>query len=176
MGAHPRSRGEHVEADLRCGVGEGSSPLARGTQQKTHPVRVGLGLIPARAGNTRFMSSSRTGCWAHPRSRGEHVKWAQKNQDVKGSSPLARGTPSKLVYSPNPLGLIPARAGNTGVTGAATAGVGAHPRSRGEHPALPAGDSSDTGSSPLARGTPKIVHYPTEREGLIPARAGNTVG
>ena len=52
-GAHPRSRGEHG-----CGssnpelLGEGSSPLARGTHVGLIVGIGAAGLIPARAGNT----------------------------------------------------------------------------------------------------------------------------
>ena len=54
LGAHPRSRGEHllflsIEFALR-----GSSPLARGTRVFLLGRGGGVGLIPARAGNTRL--------------------------------------------------------------------------------------------------------------------------
>ena len=74
---------------------------------------------------------------------------------VRGSSPLARGTHhQRCSYCP-PLGLIPARAGNT------------------VHQLFRARDES--GSSPLARGT-RLPHLsPLVTCGLIPARAGNTL-
>ena len=51
--AHPRSRGEHLTR-FRVGVNDqGSSPLARGTRNLVRGARLSLGLIPARAGNTR---------------------------------------------------------------------------------------------------------------------------
>ena len=54
FGAHPRSRGEHVlqrPGRLRRG---GSSPLARGTPRDNSTEALKIGLIPARAGNTRW--------------------------------------------------------------------------------------------------------------------------
>ena len=71
-------------------------------------------------------------------------------------------------------GLIPARAGTTYVNCTDFALWRAHPRSRGDHPTLPAGDSSETGSSPLARGPLPHRIEPAARRGLIPARAGTT--
>ena len=52
--------------------------------------------------------------------------------------------------------------------------TGAHPRSRGEHSISLIFSSIALGSSPLARGTRVNVHIPGLRNGLIPARAGNT--
>ena len=132
-----------------------------------------FGLIPARAGNTVWLSSCRACVWAHPRSRGEHD--AQSHGDIieSGSSPLARGTRQSGAGKLTRRGLIPARAGNTGRV-AVTGGVRrAHPRSRGEH-RLSAHLYFDLpGSSPLARGTHVLVHEGRGRVGLIPARAGN---
>ena len=51
------------------------------------------------------------------------------------------------------IGLIPARAGNTGTPYLSFTVAKAHPRSRGEHMALSAGARRVSGSSPLARGT-----------------------
>ena len=133
-----------------------------------------FGLIPARAGNTVWLSSCRACVWAHPRSRGEHD--AQSHGDIieSGSSPLARGTRQSGAGKLTRRGLIPARAGNTGRV-AVTGGVRrAHPRSRGEHMALSAGARRVSGSSPLARGTPGADELITPLNGLIPARAGNT--
>ena len=75
-----------------------------------------------------------------------------------GSSPLARGTPA-----PTPVWyvcsrLIPARAGNTSSLNGACALPTAHPRSRGEHSLRENHAAIVPGSSPLARGTPGVVH------------------
>ena len=50
--AHPRSRGEHIAGFDREMVEQGSSPLARGTQDRLTFASFASGLIPARAGNT----------------------------------------------------------------------------------------------------------------------------
>ena len=111
---------------------------------------------------------------AHPRSRGEHVDKATGEVTALGSSPLARGTHEFCFESLVDVGLIPARAGNTTEHDKAGHLLGAHPRSRGEHlqPATPL--RSRLGSSPLARGTPRVPGWKAPVPGLIPARAGNT--
>ena len=111
--AHPRSRGEHIGTGAAACRDWGSSPLARGTLKVTNEVATGRGLIPARAGNTRSISRRATALWAHPRSRGEHVKERMNATAESGSSPLARGTRGFPFAVIQLSGLIPARAGNT---------------------------------------------------------------
>ena len=92
----------------------------------------------------------------------------------EGSSPLARGTRLFVFCFIDKCGLIPARAGNTSLINPSSQIAWAHPRSRGEH--VPGFTKWDAwlGSSPLARGTQRLVRAWQERRGLIPARAGNT--
>ena len=73
------------------------------------------------------------------------------------------------------VGLIPARAGNTDRLRAVLEDLGAHPRSRGEHCPGTVRCRGAGGSSPLARGTLSEMTISTRENGLIPARAGNTV-
>ena len=70
--AHPRSRGEHLNTEPIASVTDGSSPLARGTRHTAFDTRLGLRLIPARAGNTKTAPEPPASTAAHPRSRGEH--------------------------------------------------------------------------------------------------------
>ena len=193
-GAHPRSRGEHCQFSGILRREAGSSPLARGTHCQPLNLIVSVGLIPARAGNTSRLRLLAVRGGAHPRSRGEHRAHGHLPSGCRGSSPLARGTPSTYPTDPDVTGLIPARAGNTRGSLQVQYAKWAHPRSRGEHlidqnKMTEWGGSSPLargtrfgcfvvgcvgGSSPLARGTPvaRVVHiYFT---GLIPARAGNT--
>ena len=153
--AHPRSRGEHSVVCKSPWTSKGSSPLARGTLLDWFNGT----LVPV----------------AHPRSRGEHVNHSYRMMTALGSSPLARGTPiEKVSKCPND-GLIPARAGNTLVPSSLSQVRKAHPRSRGEHFILSARLLWRMGSSPLARGTRNGRHEIGNGQGLIPARAGNTV-
>ena len=134
--AHPRSRGEHEDIRKARRCLEGSSPLARGTLSYVGLAVCATGLIPARAGNTEYIRREAVVCGAHPRSRGEHKSNLNFSTEEQGSSPLARGT-QRVQPAEYPLeGLIPARAGNTEREEALRFGLGAHPRSRGEHPLI----------------------------------------
>ena len=112
---------------------------------------------------------------AHPRSRGEHCACGRCSLSGRGSSPLARGTPSIGAEAVTPKGLIPARAGNTHHAQGGNQQIRAHPRSRGEHARNSLVLSKSGGSSPLARGTLKRSMSSHASAWLIPARAGNTV-
>ena len=94
----------------------------------------------------------------------------------RGSSPLARGTPSAVKDNNSQSGLIPARAGNTRRNLAGAGLPRAHPRSRGEHYIGAPARMFPLGSSPLARGAQHGRSRGTIRRGLIPARAGSTFG
>ena len=135
--AHPRSRGEHRNGFVRQHFVAGSSPLARGTLSIQPAVPLTAGLIPARAGNT----------------------WLKKirTERSEGSSPLARGTLMEPTDYAINTGLIPARAGNTQSPSRFKSKIRAHPRSRGEHAGIECYTTNTTGSSPLARGTPKFL-------------------
>ena len=135
--AHPRSRGEHTIQTSHNVSFHGSSPLARGTRRVIFSPLADVGLIPARAGNTRVKTGELRFTRAHPRSRGEHACWLPSAWFVVGSSPLARGTLFWLLRVCRGQGLIPARAGNTDVLVCCDFRGGAHPRSRGEHGITP---------------------------------------
>ena len=73
----------------------GSSPRARGTlYSHKNPDRI-MRFIPAGAGNTRVYGVSRTAGAVHPRGRGEHDISVGLIGHEYGSSPRARGTPSR---------------------------------------------------------------------------------
>ena len=152
----------------------GSSPLARGTLQRRVMQLDQFGLIPARAGNTWCLWFPIRPLRAHPRSRGEHVPCQVWVERWSGSSPLARGTLIQVEPQGALAGLIPARAGNTrgGLKGPTH--PWAHPRSRGEPISEDMKGATKSGSSPLARGTRIPACANRLRNGLIPARAGNT--
>ena len=174
--AHPRPCGEHAvpsTAHPSCG---GSSPPVRGAQHTSDEELLKFGLIPARAGST-----SGTRRWylppgAHPRPCGEHSLLQMRSLLHLGSSPPVRGAQHVHIPEPAPRGLIPARAGSTvGCTGGRVCRW-AHPRPCGEHSLLQMRSLLHLGSSPPVRGA-QHVHIPEPApRGLIPARAGSTVG
>ena len=152
----------------------GSSPLARGTHGRGRPRVHVRRFIPARAGNTRPGPSGPRCTTVHPRSRGEHVELAVEVALVAGSSPLARGTPQPASPPRIAYRFIPARAGNTPPAVRWTIRMTVHPRSRGEHARICSHHRSESGSSPLARGTRSRSARACSSDRFIPARAGNT--
>ena len=92
-----------------------------------------------------------------------------------GSSPLARGLQPWVGPGRRSSRIIPARAGFTTGTRAASPGTGDHPRSRGVYHWRYAIVTPGTGSSPLARGLRSLRCGREPDGGIIPARAGFTV-
>ena len=151
---HPRSRGVYVWGNIREAIQPGSSPLARGLRRGSLGASVRGGIIPARAGFTRSTTSPPGSSADHPRSRGVYLYDAMKTGTVSGSSPLARGLLGLLRAGHVPPGIIPARAGFTGLRGGAGCCRRDHPRSRGVYPFQ--------------------AHVTHSHSGIIPARAGFT--
>ena len=174
MWDHPRSRGEYCVPERSGRASEGSSPLSRGIRMGVLRTSLRSRIIPALAGNTPVIDEI---AWAeedHPRSRGEYVTGEFHLSPKPGSSPLSRGILSTWTPPSNPVRIIPALAGNTGVAGAPYGAPEDHPRSRGEYQCGHSDLSLGCGSSPLSRG---IHHFsPLLRMSLriIPALAGNT--
>ena len=128
---HPRSRGVYVHLGLFWTSLGGSSPLARGLPCLLLTHAHNTGIIPARAGFTEVRPRRQAVGGDHPRSRGVYPSRPKRTGSVAGSSPLARGLPSRSIGARDVPGIIPARAGFTSM------GIGAprdswdHPRSRG---------------------------------------------
>ena len=154
----------------------GSSPLARGPHGIKPKFLLSFGLIPARAGTTQRYSGGCWPYWAHPRSRGDHLGSGKTVASLQGSSPLARGPHTEESVSEYARGLIPARAGTTCDASYWDSGFWAHPRSRGDHVPAVRFKLTGPGSSPLARGPQSTNERGTSERGLIPARAGTTLG
>ena len=90
---HPRSCGEHSPVLESHAADLGSSPLVRGALRLQICGRVGLGIIPARAGSTYISSLIFAIARDHPRSCGEHNAGPSLSHAHAGSSPLVRGAP-----------------------------------------------------------------------------------
>ena len=71
--AHPRSRGENLNAVAGGNADTGSSPLTRGKRRRRHRGARRNRLIPAHAGKTTDERSPALRSPAHPRSRGENT-------------------------------------------------------------------------------------------------------
>ena len=171
---HPRSRGVYAEAACIILSERGSSPLARGLQNR---LRVNLRftrIIPARAGFTPAPRAEPGGRADHPRSRGVYMTGALLRRPLPGSSPLARGLPPLDSYSRQEYRIIPARAGFTWGRSRPAPRRPDHPRSRGVYILIIGPQPTSEGSSPLARGLRTAPRPRSGRPRIIPARAGFT--
>ena len=128
---HPRSRGVYGRQRRRANAARGSSPLARGLQIQLHLRRKQPGIIPARAGFTPFREGGYGGIADHPRSRGVYYVQGGGGFVMSGSSPLARGLPTRQVEKHIERRIIPARAGFTRHVRSLSPQSADHPRSRG---------------------------------------------
>ena len=151
---HPRSRGKYTVLHTFQMRDGGSSPLAREIPLGSDRVGLVHRFIPARAGNTRFCPAGQYLQSVHPRSRGKYWGWSIHGPNDIGSSPLAREIPSYWITRRHKYRFIPARAGNTMSSSAAS--------------------STRCGSSPLAREIPAAGFTPRISSRFIPARAENT--
>ena len=114
--------------------------------------------------------------WDHPRSRGVYAPASPAAADSEGSSPLARGLPTRYLTGGHGSGIIPARAGFTERAAVRQAMLRDHPRSRGVYVIPGRVGGTELGSSPLARGLLAAGGNIWLRGGIIPARAGFTFG
>ena len=172
--AHPRASGEHESSSDVISQQGGSSPRERGAHPGQGTARLGLGLIPARAGSTTQADRRATEQRAHPRASGEHLRHGGAPSWGVGSSPRERGARRRVRLRQRPGRLIPARAGSTLVDHAHAGSRPAHPRASGEHQPPPEERARIWGSSPRERGAHRAIAGAEVARGLIPARAGST--
>ena len=173
---HPRSRGVYSVQPLIPDAPWGSSPLARGLPNAPDDDFGLLGIIPARAGFTNYDRFLYADTEDHPRSRGVYPNEFTVNMMRGGSSPLARGLLQPVVRVGAGGRIIPARAGFTRSAHPRAPAVPDHPRSRGVYGRLMGQLQDAAGSSPLARGLRVEGAVGEGQRGIIPARAGFTVG
>ena len=173
-GDHPRSRGVYPGCACPIRGRGGSSPLARGLLLGLPRLPRSRRIIPARAGFTAAVRPGRPAHEDHPRSRGVYLLPVEDFRHRVGSSPLARGLRVRRPASGRQGGIIPARAGFTGIERTLYGESADHPRSRGVYPPSTSPPSNGRGSSPLARGLQEDRARQGDDDGIIPARAGFT--
>ncbi|SQJ39411.1 Domain of uncharacterised function (DUF2825) [Escherichia coli] len=153
---YPRWRGEHPNGSALSYPQIGLSPLARGTQSDAIDALIDARFIPAGAGNTGKTNIGVRVVPVYPRWRGEHKIHIDKHRVCIGLSPLARGTLYYNRWTRYGARFIPAGAGNTNMGSAVNEIKTVYPRWRGEHRRGLTSRPSQTGLSPLARGTPVV--------------------
>ncbi len=170
--AYPRSRGATQGGCATTGCGPGLSPLARGNLGAHEDDVRACGPIPARAGQPTRGCPAAPKSGAYPRSRGATWRLADGEELPQGLSPLARGNRHLNNTTGNPIGTIPARAGQPFIVGISSSSSRAYPRSRGATRAEMIDRRSASGLSPLARGNRHHGPVDLGGPGPIPARAG----
>ena len=149
---HPRLRGEKVYVHNLSFEFQGSPPLARGKATATTAVNKSNGITPACAGKSAASGGLSDPYRDHPRLRGEKCRKAFFQGSAWGSPPLARGKVPQGIFSGLSLGITPACAGKSRLSGGRWARAGDHPRLRGEKYTPAATETQARGSPPLARG------------------------
>ena len=154
--------------------GPGSSPHTRGARSSPTSHRSDGRIIPAYAGSTGLQLIDTALYMDHPRIRGEHASTANLAAVRRGSSPHTRGARKWEIRLRFGMRIIPAYAGSTRCRSRRRGRSRDHPRIRGEHDLVVAGDSVFRGSSPHTRGAPDIRNLMDNYLRIIPAYAGST--
>ena len=110
----------------------------------------------------------------HPRACGELLRNAQEKWTPYGSSPRMRGTLDLRFWCKEVERIIPAHAGNSGPLTPRPFCRTDHPRACGELRSEGKQRSSQVGSSPRMRGTPRVSQIRVLVHRIIPAHAGNS--
>ena len=108
---YPRACGGTSGLSLLALARPGLSPRVRGNLVHQHPLRLGIGSIPARAGEPSAAAASCASLRVYPRACGGTPATAPTTTSLKGLSPRVRGNQSHLLVHPKQGGSIPARAG-----------------------------------------------------------------
>ena len=168
-------RGVHFEYVLHGGIGKGSSPHARGPRFHFFPILYARRIIPACAGSTFFSFFFPFQIQDHPRMRGVHSECSERNRKSLGSSPHARGPQAPCLGTLRYRRIIPACAGSTPFVHLLNEWTRDHPRMRGVHRTTSILKLEELGSSPHARGPPRVAGPGSPEGGIIPACAGSTL-
>ncbi len=131
-----------------------------------------VGPIPAHAGQPGQVIFSGGRLWAYPRARGATPVRFISVASRSGLSPRTRGNHPRRTDAWPRSGPIPAHAGQPGWAGKAIPPFRAYPRARGATIFTPILASTSEGLSPRTRGNPLGRAALPDRDGPIPAHAG----
>ena len=112
---HPRACGEQASRCAAFRSLSGSSPRVRGAVLSVGYLLDKCGIIPARAGSSNDNFAILIADGDHPRACGEQLTMDPEGDSSKGSSPRVRGAAPRALVASSPLGIIPARAGSSGM-------------------------------------------------------------
>ena len=134
MVVYPHWRGELEPCQNGASFVPGLSPLPRGTHLLIVPGRKRSRFIPAGAGNsiTWVRGTLAIAAAVYPRWRGELQRFGNQWKELRGLSPLARGTLLQNHLLWDCQRFIPAGAGNSFVISNESDSWSVYPRWRGE--------------------------------------------
>ena len=173
-GAHPRMRGDHAHILGTWDGVSGPPPHARGSRALGCEHEAGHGPTPACAGITGRLVARPRRARAHPRMRGDHRDARERNIDLGGPPPHARGSRVLLPAGRQHQRPTPACAGITTLRRLYPHLTTAHPRMRGDHPSRARGAGRCGGPPPHARGSRRAEAREHGTHGPTPACAGIT--
>ena len=154
----------------RCSAG--LSPRVRGNLDWIESLACEEGSIPACAGEPPCARRGRSGRRVYPRVCGGTLLWLLPWLPEWGLSPRVRGNHGRLVCGVDPVGSIPACAGEPSPVSTSAARPGVYPRVCGGTRVLSMRNHGALGLSPRVRGNHGLVQLPLHRPGSIPACAG----
>ena len=150
---HPRACGEQLALGALCALWWGSSPRVRGAVPRLLWWGRFLGIIPARAGSSRWLVDGFHYGRDHPRACGEQCTHKGRTCRRWGSSPRVRGAGRNQDRADNRHGIIPARAGSRRSTMASCVPGRDHPRACGEQYVLVPNENAEVGIIPARAGS-----------------------
>ena len=170
---YPRKRGGTYDPRMPPDMMLGLSPQARGNRVRAARLRLGLGSIPASAGEPKDDPTHRSEDGVYPRKRGEPTA-PFKPPAFRWVYPRKRGEPSCVTGWPVSAGVYPRKRGGTIHAATATASIlGLSPQARGNLRA--AGPRPDAaGSIPASAGEPPLEHSPMGAVWVYPRKRGGT--
>ena len=172
---HPRSRGDHFAEALEALPAGGLPPLTRGPQFAVGKNPASVGITPAHAGTTSRRAPRYRSPQDHPRSRGDHQFIPFRFSKHRGSPPLTRGPPGRVLQRCAADRITPAHAGTTPPHRSQYINPLDHPRSRGDHQGMYICPLAMSGSPPLTRGPHRDGDRRRQGVGITPAHAGTTL-
>ncbi len=172
---YPRPCGGNASVGLCAWSNGGLSPPMRGKPVRRAHHRVGLGSIPAHAGETRRWPGSTARTTVYPRPCGGNSVTGSADVVINGLSPPMRGKLLDEGVRRLCRRSIPAHAGETASTRSDDTAASVYPRPCGGNTAGLAPPIALMGLSPPMRGKRAFRVYPPGQLRSIPAHAGETM-
>ena len=169
---YPRERGGTADVSMDWEGSRGLSPRTRGNLGRGVGGRVGVGSIPANAGEPSWRAAFRGRTRVYPRERGGTALPCARTHSITGLSPRTRGNPGGDFAGLDLSGSIPANAGEPARARRPTWPRAVYPRERGGTGNLFDDNPNTGGLSPRTRGNRCAFAVALPPTGSIPANAG----